>query len=207
MNAAASWWSEERRTLVLGGDCSIIVGTMTSFLAAYGERARLLVVDGHLDALRPSGGRCIGAAGMGLWFLTEDADMWWPGPRLDNSRVAVLGCQAPPAETYGIPVTLLDELRAEGIRETVAQLLGNWPADAKILLHFDVDVLHRDHMSAAYSPSERGLNAEEARELLATVLADSRVVALEVTEFSGLRDLDDSQAQFLAELLANVLAR
>ena len=86
-------------------------------------------------------------------------------------------------------------------------MLDQWPADAKILLHFDVDVLHRDCMSAAYSPSAQGLNAEEARELLALVLADPRVVALEVTEFSDLRDVDGSQAQFLAELLANVLAQ
>lgn len=193
-------------TLILGGDCSIVVGTAESLQQVYGEDAHLIVLDGHVDVVKPEASRTVGAAGMGLWFLTSDPDTWWKkSANFTSDHIHVLGCHTIPEDTCGIPVTGLDELRQQGIAEAVRGVLNRLPQTAKILLHFDVDVCSKEVMSAAYSPSERGLKLAEVKQLLQLLVKDKRVIALEVTEFSGIRDLDGSQAEQLAQLLADVL--
>ena len=90
--------------------------------------------------------------------------------------------------------------------ERVTAVMKSIPADAKILVHFDVDVMHKGAMAAAYSPSETGLSLHQAQSVLDTVLCDPRVVGMEVTEFSGLRDTDGKQAERLVQLLTEALA-
>ena len=205
--AAREWFTQDSFHLILGGDCSIIVGTATAWHELHGDRAHLLVLDGHLDVMRPRASSCIGAAGMGLWFLTQDDDIWWPGDNFPASRIAALGCQAPPEQTYDIPVTLLSDMRDTGVAAIAEQYLSSLPSDACVLLHFDVDALEQTYMPAAYSPSQTGLTLEQCRELLTRLLADPRIQALEVTEFSALRDPDGRHARTVAEFLPYLLRR
>jgi arginase len=203
---ASAWFRDNNVTLMLGGDCSLIVGTAAGLMQVFPEQAYLLVIDGHLDAVKPSSYRCIGAAGMGLWFLLNGGEMWVEPSGWTPERMSVVGCQQMPSESYGIPIATLQQLRENGIADTADQLLNSIPADAKILVHFDVDVMNKEAMSAAYSPSETGLSLEETEGLLGRILSDKRVVGLEVTEFSVLRDTTGEQAEKLVQLLVNCLA-
>jgi len=191
--------------LILGGDCSLIVGTASRLQTQYGDRAHLLVLDGHLDTIRPQADLCVGAAGMGLWFLTCDAHMWWGRESFAPERITVFGCQQEPPETHGIAVTTLDQLRTYGLEATAHAYLQSLPSDARVLLHFDVDALHRDVMPVAYAPSEVGLTRTECLTLLRILLTDERVIGLEVTEFSALHDREGIHARALVELLAEAL--
>lgn len=207
MEQAPGWFTEHAFTLILGGDCSIIAGTVAGMRKVYGENTYIIVIDGHLDTIKPQADRCVGAAGMGLWFLTQDDHVWWHAGDFPVSRVQVLGCQTEPEESYGIQVYSLDHLQNNGISQTLTEMLEKLPNDAKILVHFDVDVLHKEAMSAAYSPSDKGLSLKDGERLLERVLADQRVVGLEITEFSGLRDPKGDQAERLVELVANALGK
>lgn len=202
---AAEWMAQSDFLLLLGGDCGLIVGTALAHQQRYGEQAYLLVIDGHLDAVAPSANRCIGAAGMGLWFLLQDQGMWidsgWT-----SDRVKLVGCQKPPNETYGVEIVSLEQLHAGDMEQEMTLVLQSIPADAKILVHFDVDVMNKEAMPAAYAPSETGLSLEETQQLLVRVLQDRRVVGMEVTEFSALRDTTGEQAQNLVRLLGEALA-
>ncbi|MGC5325992.1 arginase family protein [Brevibacillus sp. SYSU BS000544] len=203
---AQGWFQTDTFTLIIGGDCSVIVGTADSLQQIYGEDAYLIVLDGHVDVIKPDASRTVGAAGMGLWFLTSDQDIWWKKTAcFPAERIHILGCHSIPEDTCSISVTGLDELRQKGIACEMRNLLNTIPPTAKILLHFDVDVCNKEVMSSAYSPSDRGLSLEEVKELLLLLLKDKRAIALEVTEFSGIRDMDGSQANQLAQLLADVL--
>lgn len=202
---AAEWMAQSDFLLLLGGDCGLIVGTALAHQQRYGEQAYLLVIDGHLDAVAPSANRCIGAAGMGIWFLLQDQGMWidsgWT-----SDRVKLVGCQKPPNETYGVEIVSLEQLHAGDMEQEMTLVLQSIPADAKILVHFDVDVMNKEAMPAAYAPSETGLSREETQQLLVRVLQDRRVVGMEVTEFSALRDTTGEQAQNLVRLLGEALA-
>lgn len=203
---AAEWMAQSDFLLLLGGDCGLIVGTALAHQQRYGEQAYLLVIDGHLDAVAPSANRCIGAAGMGIWFLLQDQGMWIERSGWTSDRVKLVGCQKPPNETYGVEIVSLEQLHAGDMEQEMTLVLQSIPADAKILVHFDVDVMNKEAMPAAYAPSETGLSREETQQLLVRVLQDRRVVGMEVTEFSALRDTTGEQAQNLVRLLGEALA-
>ncbi|WP_035299161.1 arginase family protein [Brevibacillus thermoruber] len=193
-------------SLFLGGDCSVIVGTAQGVRDVYGDKAYLLVLDGHFDAMAPSASRCLGAAGMGLWFLLQGGGVWTEAAGWTADSIVVLGCQRMPDETYGVEIVTLDQLCERGPGMQAADVLRAIPADAYILVHFDVDVMHKEAMAAAYSPSETGLSLAQTEELLTAVLADPRVVGANVTEFSALWDVTGEQASRLVRLLGRALA-
>ncbi|RAT99383.1 arginase family protein [Brevibacillus sp. Leaf182] len=203
---AQDWLDTDDFVLMLGGDCSLVVATAQAHQARYQEKAYLLVLDGHLDAVVPLASRCIGAAGMGLWFLLQDRGQWIEPSGWDAERIRLVGCQQIPGETFGVDIMSLAQLTEGSIVERASHTLQSIPPDAKILVHFDVDIMNKDAMPAAYSPSETGLSLSEAEALLATVLRDSRVTSMEVTEFSGARDTTGEYALRLVELLARALS-
>ena len=203
---AYEWFDSKDFVVMLGGDCSTIVGTALAHEERYREKAYLVVIDGHFDAVVPVASRSIGAAGMGLWFLLEDAGTWIMPSGWTSDRIKVIGCQRMPEVTYGVDVLTLDELSGDHLVERITAVMRSIPADAKILVHLDVDVMHKQAMAAAYSPSESGLSLQEAQSVLDTVLCDSRVVGMEVTEFSALRDTDGEQAKRLVQLISSAVA-
>ncbi|NDK56497.1 arginase family protein [Pontibacter fetidus] len=200
----SSWFDPEKFNLLLGGDCSIVVGVADHLAKLYGDKLYLLVIDAHVDVVKPDPNVCVGAAAMGLWFLTNK-NLLWPKPETINpEQITVVACQNPPAETYGIQTITLEQLR-QSIKQTIVSVLSNIPEDAKILIHFDVDSVGKDEMPAAYAPSETGLTIVECHELLTNIIADPRTIAMEVTEFSAIKDEDGHNAWSLNNLLADSL--
>lgn len=188
--------------LLIGADCSIVVGTAQALMRVYGEEVHILYVDGDIDGVAPQPERCLSAAAMALW-LTTQASPFRAGPTLRPSRVTVIGwsddLQSAPMGLQSLP---LAEVRRLGPGEAARQALHAIPAAVPILLHFDIDVLNKQEMPAAYFPHTDGLSLAEGRELLGTILADSRVRLIEVTEYASLRDFDQSYISRIVELLA-----
>jgi arginase len=193
--------------LLIGADCSGVVGTAQALMRVYGEAVHVLYVDGDIDGVAPQPERCLSAAAMALW-LTTQASPFRAGPALRPSQVTVIGwsddLQSAPMGLQSLP---LAEVRRLGPGEAARQALQAIPASAPILLHFDIDVLNKQDMPAAYFPHADGLSLAEARELLGTILADSRLRIIEVAEYASLRDLDQSAVASIVELLAAGLKR
>lgn len=196
---AESLFTPNSFSIILGGDCSIVVGTFTAFRKVFGENSYLLVLDGHVDTMAPNGEKCIGAAGMGLWFLTKDQKVWWKEEPVLGSYISVIGPHYLGEEQYGINVIPLQE-----VNNRTEDLLKGIPEDAHIFVHFDVDVLHESVMPSAYSPSQEGLNFEEAATILSAILKDKRVKGIEITEFSANKDTDGSSSKVIVDLLCLV---
>ena len=192
--------------LLIGTDCSVVVGTTQALMRAHGEDVHVVYVDGDIDGIAPQPDRCMSAAGMGLWLMTQ-ASPFRAGPALDASRVTVLGwsddLRSPPIGLRSIP---LAEVRRLGAREAALQTLRAIPASAAVLLHVDIDVCNKQAMPAAYFPHADGLTLAEARELLDPLLKDARVRVIEVAEYASLRDLDHAHVKSIIELLAGGLA-
>jgi len=81
------------------------------------------------------------------------------------------------------------------------QALEAIPSSASVLLHFDIDVLRKEDMPAAYFPHAEGLTLPEGTELLGAILKDPRIRIIEVTEYASLRDLDQRYIRKLVDLL------
>lgn len=191
--------------LLIGADCSVVVGTAQALMRVCGEDTHILYVDGDIDGVAPQPGRCMSAAGMALWLITQ-ASPFWAGPTLKPSQITVVGwsddLHSPEMGFRSLP---LAELRRLGPVEAARQALRAIPASASILLHFDIDVLNKQDMPAAYFPHTDGLSMTEAQKLLSAILADPRIRIIEVAEYASLRDLDQIYASAIVELLASAL--
>jgi prepilin-type processing-associated H-X9-DG protein len=193
--------------LLIGADCSIVVGTAQALMHVYGEGVHILFVDGHIDGVAPQPERCLSAAMMALW-LTTQASPFRAGPTLRPSQVTVIGwSDHQHSAPMGVQSLPLAEVRRLGPGEAARQALQAIPATAPILLHFDIDALNKQEMPAVYFPQTDGLSIAEGRELLGIILADARVRIIEVTEYASLRDLDQSSVSKIGELLAAGLKR
>jgi arginase family enzyme len=183
------------------------VGTARALVRARGEDVHVLYVDGDIDAMAPEPGRCLSAAAMALWLLTQPSP-FRDGPGVGPSRVTVIGWtndqHAPP---LGLGSLALAEVRRLGPGEAARQALGPMPASATILLHLDIDVLSEREVPAAYFPHDEGLTLAEARELLGAIVADPRLGIIEVAEYATLRDHDRRHVAALVDLLASGLGR
>jgi arginase len=144
---------------------------------------------------------------MALW-LTTQASPFRAGPTLRPSQVTVIGWSDDlHSAQMGLQLLPLAEVRRLGPGEAARQALQAIPASAPILLHFDIDVLNKQDMPAVYFPHTDGLSIAEGWELLGTILADSRLRIIEVTEYASLRDLDQYYVSRIVELLAAGLKR
>jgi arginase len=188
------------RPLVLGGDCSILLGAMLALRrrGVYG----LLHVDGHLDFRHPGWSGGIGAvAGEDLAAVTgrlEPAlsDIDGLSPYVDDAFTVHLGeREHDPGERAAIADTMITLLDLDGLREEGAL----WP-EVPYWLHVDADVLD---LAAVDSPAPGGLTFAELSALLREVAPSA--VGVQVTVFDPTLDPDGSQARALTDCLVSGL--
>jgi arginase len=190
--------------LVLGGDCSILLGAMLA-LKRRGHFG-LVHVDGHLDFRHAGWSDEVGAvAGEDLAGVTGRLEPALShidglGPYVLDEDAVHLGYREPwpPEESAvaqtGITVLGLDDLRARG---PVVPAVPYW-------VHLDADVLDSALLPAVDSPFPGGLSFEELSALLRTLL-DGPVVGVQITVFDPDLDPDGSQAGALTDCLVSSL--
>jgi arginase len=195
---------EGARPLVLGGDCSILLGTMLALRRR--GRYGLLHVDGHLDFRHPGWSGGIGAvAGEDLAGVTgrlepELSDIDGLAPYvLDADTVHLGDREADPGERAAVAET---QITVRGLTDLRA--LGPVVPDVPYWLHVDADVIDSALLGAVDSPAPDGLTFAELSALLRTVAGGA--VGVQVTVFDPDLDPDGSQAQALTDSLVGGLA-
>jgi arginase len=204
--------------VVLGGDCSILLGN----LLALRRRGRygLLFVDGHADFYQPeaningeaASSELALATGRGPEVLTR-LDGFRPLLR-DQDVVAFAHRDAEEAASYHsqrLPGALrsidLMELRrlgaAAAAREAVAhldreELAGFW-------IHLDADVLDDAIMPAVDYRMPDGISWQELEAVLRLAVASGRAVGLEVTIYNPRLDPDGEAGRGLVRGIGNAL--
>jgi arginase len=184
------------RVLVLGGDCTVGVGTVAG-LVGRGTTPGLVYLDLHADLNVPSSTIDGALDWMGVAHMLdldgavdELAAVGGTRPLLDAGRLAYLGLG--PATAFerdiiarsGVTVVDRDSTAADPERAARAALAA-LEGCAEIAVHFDVDVVDfLDAPLAENTDRDDGLPLDAAGRALATLLADARVTALTVTEFN-----------------------
>jgi arginase len=193
--------------LLIGCDCSVVVGTTQALTRVSSGDVHVLYVDGDFDDAPPDPERCQSAAALAVWLLTHESP-FWSGPPLRSSQVTVIGWNSPSrSQQAGMGSVSLADVRRSGPRQAARRALDDIPPTVSLLLHFDVDVLQKRDMPAAYFPHADGLSLSEAAELLGVLLKDPRIRVLELSEYASLRDLDHHHVGKLVDLLAESLRR
>jgi arginase len=210
-----------RFPLVLGGDCSILLGTALALRRR--GRFGLFFLDGHADFYSPASEPNGEVASMELAVVTGRepaalADLEGRRPLVREEDVVVFGVRdAESAAAYGSPdvrrtamhVFDLTEVRRLGAAAAARQGLAALEAGGVegFLVHLDADVLHDDVMPAVDYRMPDGLWPEELTEALAVVLASPLAVGMEVTIYNPTFDnAERSAARALARAVTAAFA-
>jgi arginase len=219
-SAVAEVLDEGGKPLVVGGDCTVLVGALAAAKERLG-RVGLAFVDGHLDYFggetSPSGE----AADMDLAFVTGYGpeglvDLAGPPPIAEPGDVVVMGHRADPEVGDPPETDLVDEriqlVEAPAIKRGDPERLGRYVAErleaqaGHFWVHFDVDVFDQAEMPAVTYPLPDGLGWEHAEALLRALVRSRRLVGLSVADFVPDKDADGKYARRLVDLVAGLFA-
>jgi len=202
--------------LVLGGDCSILLGDMLALRRR--GRYGLLFIDGHADFYNPEANPNGQAASMDLALATgrgpdvvtniegrmplvQDEDVVVFGFR-DADEQAEYGSQPLASEMRAID---LAEIRRKGIDAAVGAAIRHITrrdGPEQFWIHLDADVLNDAIMPAVDYRIPGGLSWEELATTLRAAVRSGRAVGLEVTIYNPELDRDGSAGRGLAETIA-----
>lgn len=207
-------------TLLLGGDCSVVLGALLGARHAGRSRVGLVYVDAHADFATPETSRTGSAASMCLALAVGRGDT--PLARLDDEGslvrgedVVIIGRR----DDWDEPWYGEDVLRASPVLDlTHATVRGaGAPAAAMAAIerlepnvdgfwvHVDADVLDPAVMPAVDSPEPGGLMLDELADLLTPLVRHPAALGLELTIYDPALDPDRSSAVRLTDLLERVL--
>lgn len=203
--------------LVLGGDCSILLGSMLA-LRRLGRHG-LVSVDGGLDFRHPGNAHLVGpvgsVAGEDLAVVTgrgapQLTDLEGRRPLVAEADVVAMGhrsLEAVAAEVLATPMTLFDvaELRRLGPAEAAGRAVATLAARGVegFWVHVDTDVLDPELMPAVDTPEPGGLTHRELVALLRVLTASELAKGMQLTIFDP--DLDPD-GRLAAELTDTVVA-
>ncbi|MFI0369160.1 arginase family protein [Actinomadura sp. 1N219] len=209
-----------RFPVVLGGDCSILLGPMLALRrrGVFG----LAYLDGHDDysprrdpaawaGRLTAGGKALGlVTGHGPDAL---ADLGGLRPYVAEEHVAHIGVQREPEDHEIVDLAAFDNSRirrypieyvrqhgadaaAEGAREHLeaAPIEGFW-------IHLDADILDRSVMPAVDSPNPDGLSFEELTSVLTTLAASPRALGFHVGIYDPELDPDGMAGAALTDTI------
>ena len=178
--------------VVLGGDCSILLGTMLG-LKKVGEYG-LFFLDGHTDFIGPELSQTGGAAGMDLALATgygpdKLTNIDDQQPYVQENRVWCVGNReydasyVQPINESNVHYYPLVWLREQGVTSCADEFLAmveNTSLDG-FWIHLDVDVLHDEIMPAVDSRQPDGLSYQELGELLTRLVRSEKAAGLQIT--------------------------
>jgi arginase len=213
-----------RFAVVLGGDCSIVLGSLLGARTTVQGPVGLIYVDAHADFGTPEESHTGSVASMCLALAvgrgdTPLAQLTGDAPLVRAKDVVLIGRRDVAEPWYGhaalaaspildIPGAALSE---RGVADVAAATLkrltspGSSEEPRGFWIHLDADVINPTVMPAVDSPEPGGPTIEELVDLLTPLARHPRALGLELTIYDPGLDPDRSCATRLASLLENVL--
>lgn len=201
--------------VVVGGDHSCAMGTWRGVARALSDRGRLglIWIDAHMDSHIPETSTSHAIHGMPLAALlgrgqparAASADKQ---PALLPEHVCLLAVRSYEEEEsalldhLGVRVVGQDEVRERGMGNALAEALARVNAGtAGFGISLDLDAIDPGEAPGVGSPEPAGLKARELLAALTPVLADRRLVALEIAEYNPEHDRHQATLRLIVEVL------
>jgi arginase len=147
--------------LLVGCDCSMVVGTTQALTHAFSQEIHVLYIHGDFDDSPPGAQRSQNAAACAVWLLTNNSPLW-AGPVLRPSQVTMIGwTNGSRSGQAGTNSVSLADIRHAKPREAAQQVLQSVLASASLVVHFDIDCLQSREKPAAYFPYTEGMTLPE----------------------------------------------
>ena len=212
-----------RFPLVIGGDCSILLGGLHGMRRAGGRG--LVHIDGHSDFFHPgnydTAKRLGSAAGMDLALASGRGELLltdWPEidkPLASDADIIQLGERDAESSSfkdyYGdiirteITQFTVQRILADGVDDTARRVIAKLEARGldSVWLHVDLDVLDQSVMPAVDSPGTPGLDYLQLTELVGALCASGRIIGANFTIYDPERDPEACYASPLVRCIAD----
>jgi arginase len=208
--------------LVLGGDHSIAVGTVSGIAAAAkkdGKRVGLLWIDAHGDINTPETSPSGNIHGMPLAALlgygaSELTEIGGWSPKVAAGNVALVGIRSLDAgekkrlKETGVQVHTMSDIDRHGVPPVMKKALAR-VTDGTDFVHvsFDLDAVDPSVAPGVGTPVKGGLDYREAH-LIMEVIADSGVMtSMEIVEANPILDECNASAEFGVELIQSAFGK
>jgi arginase len=196
--------------IILGGDCSILLGIYGAFNLAR-MRVGLVSLDGHTDYRDPSSSATGEPADLELAILTgrgpyELTGLWGLPPLIQQTDVVVCGYREPDM----IGESKIHHFDCRGLKKTGPENLANMVLALlkhldRLWFHLDVDVLDPTIMPACF-PEPDGLLIDEVLSFLATSIRSKKFMGMSVACYHPNLDLELQAAAKVVGMLGSALS-
>jgi len=219
-NTVADIIGRDEFPILLGGDCSILLGS--SLALRRRGRYGLLFIDGHADFYQPEANPNGEAASMDLAFATGHGPALLTNleglrPLVRDEDVVVFGFRdAEEQRRYGsqpLPPQMLaldlSEVRRLGVELAAQRAVEHLTAPERptrgFFIHLDADVVSDDLMPAVDYRIPEGLSWDELRTVLEVALRSGRAVGIEITIYNPALDATGASGRDLTRTLITAL--
>jgi arginase len=202
--------------LVLGGDCSEIIGLLTGARRYY-KHFNLLWFDRDADLNTPASTPSGRIDGMVLSSIfgkgsPELVRFWGEPPLVREPDTVIFGLdRVDPAEQEFLVHTPMRhvnavDIQSKGAAKAAQDSLGLLHADSReFMIHLDVDVIAQEDFSATNVPGPGGLSFADVQASLTEFAKSKNLLGLDVAQYNPDKDRDGSGAKKLVDLLAEAL--
>jgi len=210
--------------IVLGGDCSILIGNLLALKqmgSSNSSRYGLFFIDGHTDFYQPEASLTGEVADMDLAIVSGRGpdiltDIEGLKPLILDQDIVVFGYRdGDQAASYGsqdvyetnMHVFDLEKVHTLGITHAASLAIEKLMNDdlAGFWIHLDVDVLDDEIMPAVDYRLDGGLSFSDLNELLKIILGSKCAVGMDITIFNPLLDVDGSIThRFVSSIVAGL---
>jgi arginase len=208
--------------LVLGGDHSIAVGTISG-IAAYCKRKRkklgVLWVDAHGDINTPSTSPSGNIHGMPLAAVLglgprDLADLGGRQRKVDPANVALVGIRSLDdgekrhLKQTGAHVFTMPDIDRQGIHRVMKKALSR-VTDGTDFMHvsLDLDAVDPTIAPGVGTPVKGGLDYREAHLIMELISESRAMTSLEIVEVNPILDENNTSAEFAVELVQSAFGK
>jgi arginase len=208
--------------LILGGDHSIAIGTISG-VAAFAKRIKKKVgvfwIDAHGDYNTPETSPSGNVHGMPLAVCTglgprELLNIGGPLKAIDPRHVAIIGLRNVDSGERanfmkkGLNIFTMEEIDKHGIHQ-VMKLAFKRVAQKVDYLHvsFDLDSIDPVYAPGVGTPVKGGLDYREAHLIMEMLAESGKMTSLEIVEVNPILDTRNQSAEFAVELVQSAFGK
>lgn|SRR5678815_5329479 len=221
-NMTLDVYERGRTPLVLGGDHSIAVGTMSGMAEAFRRRnlnLGLLWFDAHADMNTPETSPSGNVHGMPMasilgYGAPELTNIFGFSPKLPRDRVVMIGLrdvdkqERELVKKSGIRVFTMKEIDRRGIGSVMDEALGIVTRGTDgFSVTLDADFLDPQDSPGVATPVRGGASYREAHLAMEMIADTKRMASFEITEINPILDIHNNTAHFGMELILSAFGK
>jgi arginase len=208
--------------LVLGGDHSVAVGTVSGvarFFRERRERIGLIWLDAHADMNTPESSPSGNVHGMPLACIVghgpeELADLFGFRPKVEPGNAVIVGLrdvdqtEKRHVREFGVHAFTMREIDERGMRSVMEEAVGLASnGTAGFHLSLDMDFVDPKDAPGVGTPVRGGVTYREAHLAMEMICDSRRVVSLEAVEVNPVIDESNRTADLAVELILSGLGK